>query len=120
MGTGTIGGISLQNVTQAEKTYPKLNAEHEIPGGVSIMQLLGRKRNLLKVHGILSPAQEVTNVAAIGAIANTATITASVSIGGKDYGGGTWALESVDTSTLAGVSVSQPWGSYVITLREVS
>lgn len=119
MGTATIAGIGLTNVSYVEPSYPKLNAEHEIPGGVSVMQVLGRKRNTLKIYGILAPSSEVTNVATIGALSNTATISVTASVGGKDYGAGSsWCVESVSTQTLPGVATTQPWGHYTISLKE--
>lgn len=121
MGTGTVGGYNLTHVTHIEASTPKRNVEHDIPGGGSIVQVLGWKRSVIKIHGILSPLTEVDAVRSIEGLGNLATITASVSIGGRDWASLlNWCIESVDVTTLPGVAAEQPWGYYTITLKEVS
>jgi hypothetical protein len=118
--TGTIAGQTLNSIKNVEISTPKLNAEHEIPGGTSIVQVLGSKRTILKVHGILTPASEITAVATIASQPNGTIVTGSLIIGGQQYlGGGGWCIESVDWTTLAGVDTAQPWGGYTITLKNV-
>ena len=123
MGTATIGAYTLNSVTKVTRGFKKTNAEHEIPGTASIVQAVGRKRDLVKIYGILNPSSEILAVEFISQIPNTTAISASAvtDVAGTDWlaaGGNTYFVQDVQTGTKEGTRV--PWGNYEITLIEVT
>ena len=121
MGTATVGAFTLNSVTRVERVYPKIVAEHEIPGTAAIVQAVGRKRDTIKIYGILNPSSEITAVQNIGAISNSAAISASAvtDTAGTNWpnlNSNTYFLDNVQVKTREGTVV--PWGSYEITLKE--
>jgi hypothetical protein len=123
MGTATIAGYTLNSVIDVQRTATKIVAKQQIPGGVEIVQPLGRTRDGLVVTGILNPSAEITAVQNLMSVAGTTgSYTASVIVAGVNWGtpvgGQTWAIDKVEIKTQAGMATNLPWGKYAVTLTE--
>ena len=123
MGTATIAGYTLNSIVDVKRSNKRTNAEHEIPGTASIVQAVGRKRDIVTITGILNPTSEIVAVGNLLGLSNTSPFSAVAvtDVAGTDWVGGvgnTFFLQSVQPQTEKGTKV--PWGKYVIELIEVS
>ena len=123
MGSATIAGYTLTSVVDVKRTEKKIIAEHEIPGASSIIQMMGRKRATVTITGILNPSSEITAIGNLMLLSNTTQFSAVAvtDVTGTDWVGGignTYFLADVTPQTQKGTRV--PWGTYTVTLIEVS
>ena len=113
----------MNSVVDVKVTEKKIIAEHDIPGTSSIIQMIGRKRRGVTLTGILNPTSEITAVGNLIGINNTSPFSAVAvtDVAGTDWigtNGNTYFLVDVEPKTQKGTRV--PWGTYTISLIEVS